>query len=70
MWERELSRVKKIQCDLEFRILSAYISKIPGDGGSIRDIGERIFPVAFVFRPALGPTQPPVQWVSRILSLG
>jgi hypothetical protein len=23
-----------------------------------------------VFRPALGPTQPPVQWVPRALSLG
>jgi hypothetical protein len=25
--------------------------------------GQRIFPLASVFRPALGPTQPPVQWV-------
>jgi hypothetical protein len=25
--------------------------------------GERIFPVVSVSRPALGPTQPPVQWV-------
>jgi hypothetical protein len=30
---------------------------------SIPSRGERIFPVASVFRPALGPTQPPVQWV-------
>jgi hypothetical protein len=32
-----------------------------GDRGSIPDRGERIFPVASVSRPALGPTQPPVQ---------
>jgi hypothetical protein len=33
------------------------------DGGSIPGRGERIFPVASVSRPALGSTQPPVQWV-------
>jgi hypothetical protein len=25
--------------------------------------GQRIFPIASLSRPALGPTQPPVQWV-------
>jgi hypothetical protein len=35
----------------------------PGDRGSIPGRGEIIFPLAFVFRPALGPTQPLVQWV-------
>jgi hypothetical protein len=34
-----------------------------GDRGSIPDRGERIFPLSFLSRPALGPTQPPVQWV-------
>jgi hypothetical protein len=35
----------------------------PCNEGSIPGRGERIFPVASVCRPALGPTQPPVQWV-------
>jgi hypothetical protein len=30
----------------------------------------RIFPLASVFRPAMGPTQPPVQWVPGVLSPG
>jgi hypothetical protein len=39
----------------------------PGDRGSIPGRGKRIFPPS-VSRPALGPTQPPVQWVSLVLS--
>jgi hypothetical protein len=35
----------------------------PGDRGSIPGRGERIFPIASVSRPVLGPTQPPVQWI-------
>jgi hypothetical protein len=31
---------------------------------------QTIFPVASVSRPALGPTQPPVQWVRGVLSSG
>jgi hypothetical protein len=32
--------------------------------------GERIFPLSSVSIPALGPTQPPVQWVPGVLSPG
>jgi hypothetical protein len=32
--------------------------------------GQRIFPLASVSRPALGLTQPPIQWVPGILSPG
>jgi hypothetical protein len=32
--------------------------------------GQRIFPLASMSRPALGPTQPPVQWVLEVLSPG
>jgi hypothetical protein len=32
--------------------------------------GQRIFPLASVSRPALGPSQPPVQWVPEVLSPG
>jgi hypothetical protein len=32
--------------------------------------GLGIFLFTIVSRPALGPTQPPIQWVSGVLSLG
>jgi hypothetical protein len=35
----------------------------PADRSSISGRGERIFPLSSVSIPALGPTQPPVQWV-------
>jgi hypothetical protein len=36
-------------------------------GRSRFDTRQRIFPLASVFRPALGPTQFPVQWVPGVL---
>jgi hypothetical protein len=42
----------------------------PGDRGSIPGRGESIFYVAPVSRPALRPTQPPVQWVPGVLHPG
>jgi hypothetical protein len=48
----------------------SYVSIVSGYGVDDRMIevpipgrGERIFPLASVYRPALGPTQPPVRWV-------
>jgi hypothetical protein len=42
----------------------------PGDQGSIPGRGEMICSLASVSRTALGPTQPPVQRVPGVLSLG
>jgi hypothetical protein len=41
-----------------------------GRRDSIPGRGEKIFPLASVSRPTLGPTQPPVQWVQGVLSSG
>jgi hypothetical protein len=40
----------------------------PGDWRSIPGRGKRIFPLASVSRPSLGPTQPPIQQVPVVLS--
>jgi hypothetical protein len=40
------------------------------DQGSIPGRGERIFTLTSLSRPALRPTQPPVQWLLGVLSPG
>jgi hypothetical protein len=62
VWEQIVSRVT--QCSVWLR------AGRQGDRGSITGRGERIFPLASVSRPALGPIQPPVQWVPGVLSPG
>jgi hypothetical protein len=51
-------------------IVSGYGMEDPGDRGSIPSRCESIFPLASVSRPALMPTQPPVQWVPGVISPG
>jgi hypothetical protein len=50
--------------------MSAATGWTTGRSGFDSRQGERIFPLASVSRPALGSTQPPVQWVTGVLSLG
>jgi hypothetical protein len=58
-----------IKGDGQFRQYSVWLrTGRPGDRGSISGTGERIFPLASVSRPALRPTQPPVQWVPGVFS--
>jgi hypothetical protein len=42
----------------------------PSNRGSIPRQRQSIFPLASVSRPALRPTQPPIQWVPGVLSPG
>jgi hypothetical protein len=63
-----------LDCSLEGCEPGSSVSIVSGYGldgrGSIPGRGERNFPLAFVSRPALRPTQPPVQWVPGVLSPG
>jgi hypothetical protein len=59
-----------------FRSRGSSVSMVSGYGLDDRMIGvrtrqgQRIFPLTSVSRPALRPTQPPVQWVPGVLSPG
>jgi hypothetical protein len=52
------------------RVSSGSIVSDYGRSGFDPRQGQRIFPLASVSRPALGPTQPPVQWGPGVLSPG
>jgi hypothetical protein len=66
-----------------FKTLSSHLRSRVSSGSIVSDYGlddraidvryprgQRIFPLASVSRPALGPTQPPVQWILGVLSPG
>jgi hypothetical protein len=52
------------------RVNSGSIVSDYGRSGFDPRQGQKIFPLASVSRPALGLTQPPVQWVPGVLSPG
>jgi hypothetical protein len=63
-----LLRLQHCQPGSSVSIVSWLRAARPGDWGSIPGKGKRIFPVASVSRLALGSTQPPVQWIPKVLS--
>jgi hypothetical protein len=65
-----ISALNKCEPGSSGSIVSGYGAGRPGHRSSIPGRGESIFPLSSVSRPALGPTQPPVQWVPGVLSLG
>jgi hypothetical protein len=58
-------------CELGSSVSSVWLrAGRPDDRGSIPGKGGMIFLLASVSRPALGPTQPPIQWVPGLPSPG
>jgi hypothetical protein len=62
---------------VDWRSRGSSVSVVSGYGLDYREIKVRssavekkIFPLAAVCRPALGPTQRPVQWVPGVLTSG
>jgi hypothetical protein len=51
-------------------VLVVVVVVVLGDQGLIPGRGKGIFPLTFESRLALGPTQPPDQWVPGVLSSG
>jgi hypothetical protein len=61
------STTAECEPDSSVSIVSGYW---PDDRGSIPGRCKIIFPLTSVPRPALGPTQPPMQWIPGVLSPG
>jgi hypothetical protein len=49
-------------CEIEMGYVLDALGSIPGRG--------KIFLFSLTFRPALGPTQPPIQWVRELFPEG
>jgi hypothetical protein len=74
------SSLRPATCEFRFFLITTFTHRSRVSSGSIVSDygrsgfdprqGQRIFPLASLSRPALGPTQPPVQWVPGVLSPG
>jgi hypothetical protein len=67
LWKPYIGQVVGVELS-QYRVLLR--AGRPGDTSSIPGRGEIIVPLASVSRPALGPTQLPMQWVPGVLSSG
>jgi hypothetical protein len=65
-----LTGVKRFVRIYFFIILKSTLLDYGLDNRAIEIAGQRIFLLVPASRPALGPTQPPIQWVPGVLSPG